>query len=429
VRRLLNLLPPGTVAVGGGLAVLGAAAYVHLAIAGHTLDRADMSSVSVLWSIVFSVGPGLFFPIEQEIARLVAARRVAGDPAGPVLRRGAALAGGLLAVLLLVTAAASGPLSDRLLDGDTGLVWALCGAFVGLALAHTTRGVLAGLGHFGWYGIQLGADGALRIAMAAVVGALGVRSALWFGLVLVVAPILSVLLTLPPVRRAIGPGRPVGWTDLVRGLGLLTVSALLAQLVVNVAVINVRLIAPDDAVVAGALLSALVLVRVPLFVFASLQASLLPGLATLVASGDLVGHRRLLTRALGVVTALGAGGGVIAVAVGPWLVRLLFDAPDVLHAADFAWLAAGTVAYLWAMVLGQGVLALGRHRAQALAWVAGTVALVAVTLIPGGIAQRVELAYAIGSVVVAAAMAWVLARTTAANTRAEMAATTLGGVS
>ncbi|WP_213450191.1 MATE family efflux transporter [Rhizomonospora bruguierae] len=422
MRRLLRLLPPGTVAVGGGLAVLGVAAYVHLAIAGHTLDRADMSSVSVLWSIVFSIGPGLFFPIEQELARLVAARRVGNEPPGPVLRRGATLAGGLLIALIALTAAGSHPLADRLFGGDTGLVWALCGAFVGLALAHTTRGLLAGLGHFAWYGVQLGADGALRIGMAAAIGVLGIRSALWFSLVLVFAPVVSVLVTLPPVRRAIGPGRPIPWSALVRGLGLLTVSALLAQLVVNIAVVNVRLIAPGDVVVAGALLSALVLVRVPLFVFASLQASLLPGLATLVASGDRAGARRLLVRALAVVTALGVAGGTVAVALGPWLVRLLFDAPDVLTAADFAWLAGGTLAYLWAMVLGQGVLAQNRHRAQALAWVVGTAALVAATLAPLGVALRVELGYAVGSLVVAVAMAWLLARATPAARSPEVLA-------
>jgi O-antigen/teichoic acid export membrane protein len=431
MRRLLNLLPPGTAAVGAGLAVLGLAAYIHLAIAGHTLDRAGMSSVSVLWSIVFSVGPGLFFPIEQEIARIVAARRVGGDAAGPVLRRGAILAGGILGVLIAVTLAAAGPLADRLFGGDAGLVWVLCGAFVGLALAHTTRGVLAGLGHFAWYGAQLGVDGVLRIVMAAILGAAGVTSPAWFSLVLVVAPVASVLLTLPPVRRARGGGRVVGWAELCRGLGLLAVSALLAQLVVNVAVINVRLLAPDDVVVAGALLSALVLVRVPLFVFASVQASLLPGLSAAVAAGDTTGYRRLLGRALAVVTLLGAGGAVVAVALGPWLVRVLFAAPDVLHAGDFGWLAAGTLVYLWAMVLGQGVLAVNRHRDQALAWVAGTVALVAATLLPGGVAQRVEIAFVAGSIVAAAVLALVLLRhfpgRAMSATRPAGAATAAGG--
>jgi O-antigen/teichoic acid export membrane protein len=400
VRRLAGVLPPGTLAVGAGLGVLGVAAYIHLAVAGHALDTADMSSVSVLWSIVFSIGPGLFFPIEQEIARIVSARRVHRQPAGPVLRRGAVLAAVILVALLAVLLAGSGLVADRLFDGERSLVWVLAGALGGLALAHTTRGVLAGLGHFGWYGAQLGIDGGLRIAMAAALGTLGVTSSAWFGLVLVLAPITSVLLTAGPVLRARGTGLQIGWAELCRGLGLLVVSALLAQVLVNIAVINVRLLDPDDVAVAGALLSALVLVRVPLFIFASLQASLLPGLSAAVASGDPAGYRRLLARALAVVTALAVVGAAFAVPLGPWLIRVLFDAPGVLGVGDFAWLAAGTCAYLWAMVLGQGVLAQGRHRDQALAWVVGTVALVLVTLLPGDVAQRVELGYAAGSLVV-----------------------------
>jgi O-antigen/teichoic acid export membrane protein len=404
VRRLAGLLPAGTLAVGAGLAVLGVASYVYLAAAGHTLDTADMSSVSVLWTIVFSVGPGLFLPVEQEIARIVAARRVHRQPAGPVLRRGAVLAAAILVLLLAVLLAGSGPVADRLFAGDRSLVWVLAGALGGLAVAHTTRGVLAGLGRFGWYGAQLGIDGGLRIAMAAVLGALGVASSVWFGLVLALAPIASVLLTAGPVLRARGAGPQVGWAELCRGLGLLLVSALLAQVVVNIAVINVRLLDPDDTAVAAALLSALVLARVPLFVFASLQASLLPGLSTAVAAADPAGYRRLLARALAVVTALAVVGAAFAVPLGPWLVRVLFDTPGVLGVADFAWLAAGTCAYLWAMVLGQGVLAHGRHRDQALAWVAGTAALVLVTLLPGDVAQRVELGFVAGSLVVVAAL-------------------------
>lgn len=89
MKRLLNLLPPGTIAVGGGLALLGAASYVHLGVAGHQLNASDYSSLSVLWSIVFTVGLGLFMPIEQEVARLVATRRTDGLPRGPCWRAAA----------------------------------------------------------------------------------------------------------------------------------------------------------------------------------------------------------------------------------------------------------------------------------------------------------------------------------------------------
>jgi O-antigen/teichoic acid export membrane protein len=408
MRRLLSLVPPGTLAVGAGLALLGLASYVHLAVAGHSLTGADYSSLSVLWSIVFTLGIGVFLPVEQEVARVVAARRSQGLPPGPVLARGAVLAAAVLALMVVVVLAGHRVLADRLFAGDGTMVTVLIGALAAMAVAYTTRGVLSGLQLFPWYGTQLGVDGGLRIALVALLGLTGVTDPVWYGAVLVAAPLLSVAVTLPPVLRAVGGGVPVAWNALLRGLGLLTVSSLLMQVVVNIGVINVRLLAPSDVATAGALLSALVLVRIPLFVFASLQASLLPGLATSATTGDLAGFRNLLRRALGIVTALGVLGAVGAVLLGPWLVRALFDAPGVLGHGDFAWLAVATLAYLWAMVLGQALLALDRHRAQALAWTVGVAALVAVTVIPAPVALRVELAYTVGSVVVAAVMALLL---------------------
>lgn len=418
MRRLLNLLPPGTVAVGAGLAVLGVSAYVHLAVAGHSLDPAGMSAVSVFWAIVFTVGPGLFLPFEQEIARLVAAQRAHGPVDRVLVLRAWKGTAGLLAVLLAVTVLAAGPIADKLFNGDTTMVWLLCGALTGLALSHATRGVLAGFGRFGRYGVQIAVDGVLRMVLAVAFALAGLDSAAWFSAVLVIAPIAAVLLTLPDLTECTGTGPGVSWGVFSRGLATLTVSALLAQVVVNIGVINVKLLAPDDVLVAGALLSALVLVRVPLFVFASLQASLLPGLAAAYSHGDEPGYRRLLLRSFGLVTVLGVLGGIVTTLLGPWLIGLLFDAPDVLTHADFGWLAAGTLAYLWAMVLGQGLLARGRHAAQAVSWVVGLVALVAVTLLPGGTAQRVELGYLAGSLTVAVVMAVLLA------VRARAAATT-----
>ncbi|MGW3896272.1 polysaccharide biosynthesis protein [Micromonospora profundi] len=404
IRRILSLVPPGTLAVGAGLALLGLASYVHLAVAGHSLTKADYSSLSVLWSIVFTLGIGLFMPVEQEVARLVAGRHSQGLSPGPVLARGAALALGLLVAIVALIIAARGPLTDRFFAGDSRMVTVLIGSLAALAVAHTTRGVLSGLQLFPWYGTQLGVDGGLRIALVAVLGLTGVTSPVWFGAVLIVAPLVGVALTAPPVLRAIGGGVPVAWASFLRGLGLLIVSSLLSQVVVNIGVINVKVLDPSDVATAGALLSALVLVRIPLFVFASLQASLLPGLATTAATGDRAGFHSLLRRALGVVTALALAGGVVAVLLGPWLVQTLFDAPAVLGHGDFAWLSVATLAYLWAMVLGQGLLALDRHRAQAAAWAVGVAALVVATLAPVATTLRVELGYAIGSAVVAATM-------------------------
>ncbi|MFC9296277.1 lipopolysaccharide biosynthesis protein [Streptomyces sp. NPDC057011] len=405
IAKLLKALPPGTAMVAGGTAVLGAASYIHLAVAGHSLSKADMAGVSVLWTLVMSVGIGLFFPIEQELTRIVAARVVRGEGAAPVLRKAGLLTAGILAAVLGALAAFARPIADRLFQGDLQLVAVLGGAFAGMALCYLTRGILAGTGRFTAYGSQLAVDGGLRILLAFGCAAAGLHSALAFSLILVAAPFIALFLTLAPTLRVARPGDAMPTRELVRGLGPLIASTLLAQVVVNAAVMSTQLLEPTRTELIAGLLSALVLARVPLFVFGSLQASLLSGLSTVVAAGDHQGFARMLRKACLVVLGLGVLGGVPAVLIGPWLIEVLFGAaPGQLGRLDFLWFATGTTCYMLAMVLGQAQMVLHRHRAQLACWAFGTAVLLGITLLPGDIALRVGLAYAVGSLATAAAM-------------------------
>jgi O-antigen/teichoic acid export membrane protein len=406
--RALGLLPTGTLLVAAGLAVLGAGSYAQLAVAGHSLSTAGMAAMSVLWAIIFWIGVGLFFPVEQELIRLVAARTARGEGIVPVARRASVLAGAILAATLAPLAVAARPLADSLFSGDIGMVGALAAAFLGLAVTSVSRGVLAGQGKFMAYGSSLAIDGGLRIALACALSIAGVRSAMAFGLTMAVPPLLSAACTLGPLLRDLYPGPAIAWTVMCRGLGLLIGTMLLAQFVVNVAVINVRLLSPGDPAVVGALLAAMILARVPLFVFTSLQVSLLPGLAGAVAAADKARFRQLAARGCGIVTVLGIAGGVPAAILGPWLIRVLFAARPTLGHADFAWLAAGTLFYMLAMVLGQSAMALSRHRDQLLGWMTGVLVLVAITLGPGEVKRRVEVGYALSSLTVAVVLALVV---------------------
>ncbi len=397
LNKLAGALPPGTAAVAGGTVVLGAASYVHLGVAGHSLSVDDMANVSVLWTIVMSVGIGVFFPIEQELTRIVAARAVQGHGAAPVLRRATALTAAILGATLLGLGLGAGPIADLLFHGNRSLVAALGGAFAGMAVCYLTRGVLAGLGRFGSYGTQLAIDGGLRIGLSVGCSVLGLHSALAFSLVLAVAPIVAMLATLPALLRVVRPGPQISWRELCGGLGLLICSTLLSQVVVNAAVMSTRLLAPTDSVLIAALLNALVLARVPLFVFGSLQASLLSGLSAAIAAGDRAAFSAMLRRIGVVVGLLGVAGGIPATLLGPWLIQVLFGAQPVLGDVDFLLMSVGTVAYMFAMVLGQALMVLKRHHLQLACWALGTVVLAGVTFAPGQVATRVILAYALGS--------------------------------
>ncbi|WP_063837048.1 lipopolysaccharide biosynthesis protein [Phaeacidiphilus oryzae] len=408
--RALRLLPPGTQLVVGGTALLGVASYIQLAAAGHRLDTGALSSVSVLWSLVMAISLGIFFPVEQELTRIVAARAVRGEGAGPVLRRGAGFTLGLAALLSAVLAVVQGPLADWLFGGDRALVWAFAGTLFGMGLTYLTRGVQAGLGRFHVYGTSLALDGGLRIVLAVGMALAGVHSATAYGLLLALAPFLSFLLTLPPTLRGSGPGPVMPWPELLPNLGMMICSQVLAQFVVNASVLSMQVLSPRQTGLVAAVLQAAVLCRVPLFVFGSMQPTLMTGLSTAVTAGDRAGFRRMLLRTVAVVSGLGLAGGVPAVLLGPWLIRVFFKAPPGLGDLDFLWFSLGTVFYMLAMVLGQALLATHQHRQQLLCWAAGTAVLIGVTCLPGAPALRVELGYALGSAATALAMLALLAR-------------------
>jgi O-antigen/teichoic acid export membrane protein len=192
---------------------------------------------------------------------------------------------------------------------------------------------------------------------------------------------------------------------------------LLAQVIINAPVISVRLLSPGSTAAVGALLAAAVLTRVPLFIFTSLQTSLLPGLADAVTAGDRARFRLLLARSCAVVVVLGVACGLLATILGPWLTQVLFGTQPVLGHAAFGWLAFGTLCYMLAMVLGQGTMALSRHRDQLLSWLAGIAVLALVTTAPGAVTMRVVTAYAASCATVAVMLAIVLARLAAAAGR------------
>ncbi|MFJ5922100.1 lipopolysaccharide biosynthesis protein [Kitasatospora sp. NPDC092948] len=422
LARLLGALPPGVRAVAGGTVVLGASSYVYLALAGYSLDSSEVAGVSVLWTVLMSVGYGLFTPVELELNRLVSARHVAGEGPLPVVRRVLGLTVAVLAAVLLAIGLAARPIADWLFAGDRGLVAGLGLAMVGLAISSVVRGALAGLGNFRAYGMQLAVDGGLRIGLGALIPLAGLHSALAFSVILVVAPLAASVIGLRSVLGDRRGGSVLGWREVTGGLGLLTGSTLLSQLMVNASVVSVKLLSPDSVALVGALLSAVVLARVPLFAYVAIQASLVSTLSGAAAIGDQAAFRKVLTRTAGIVLGLCVVAGVPTVLLGPRLVQLLFNAQDVLTSADFLWLVLGTACYMLATVLGQALMSLDRHRSQFAAWLAGTAALVAVTLLPGPDAgTRAELGYLFGSLVSAAGMLWLLFRSLAVNARVRLA--------
>lgn len=377
------------------------------------MGPARFASLSVLWVLVYTAGPGLFLPLEQETGRAVAARQARGLGGRPVLLRAAALGGGLLVALGLAVTAARRPLLSALFDGDALLLAGLLLSILGLAGASLYRGVLAGTGHFGRYGAQLALEGAFRVAGCALLATVAVRTAGPYGLLVGISTILAVvtLLTVRSPTVLLRPGPPASWSEMSAALALLLLGSLLSQALVNAGPVLVKFLATGgEHRLAGQFLAGLVVARVPLFLFAAVQAALLPGLAALASPGRYQELRRRLRGTTTLVAALAAAGSLGAFLLGPEVVRIFFGAAYGLGRLDLLCLAAASGAYMIAVVWAQGLIALGGHGLAAAGWLAGVVVHLLVTAAAPGLLARVELGFLAGATAAAATLAFFLHR-------------------
>lgn len=377
--------------MGGGLLLVGAAGYVFVALAGHTLPPADAAALASLYLVVNIVGSGVFTALEQETSRSVSAEAAGGRGPGVVARHAWLLAAGLLVAVLAVLFAVSPVLTDRAFGGRWGLFAAVLVSVVVSAAVYVVRGLLGGLQRFTGYSVTLAGEGLARIVPCVLIALLATPDTTAYAMVFAAGAGLGAVAGLfwlrpGPVAAAVvvtAPAEPVTVGRMARSLSLLVGGTLLMLVVMNVAPVVVTSRLPGDAATAAAFASAFVLARIPLFLFAPVQALLLPSLTRAAAAGDFAAVRATLSLIIKAVLAIGLPAVLASFTVGPWAVRVLFGAQVRLSGVVVGLLGVSTVGLMAALVLQPGLIALGAHRSVTTAWLAGTVVLAGLLALPG----------------------------------------------
>jgi len=394
-------LPTGTLVVGAGLLVAGVSAYGFLALAARSLSKSEVAPLSSTWMLVFLLGPGLFLPLEQEVSRAVAGRRVQGIGGAPVLRRAATVGVGLGLGVLIILIATARLTVDRLFDHQllllVGVALGLAGAFAG----HLTRGCMSGTAHFKGYGTYLGADGLIRFLGCLVCVLIGVKTAGWFGIAVGIAGLLAVPVALRVERPRLAPGPEAALAEISETLTFLLMASLAAWSIMNIGPVLVNWFATDaQKDLAGQFMPGLVVARIPLFLFQAIQAALLPKLSGLATAGRISDFRTGLKRLLIVVAGLAVIGTIVGALLGPFAVEVMAGSKYDLSHRTMGMLAAGSGFYMLALAIAQALIALKGHRRQACAWVVGLFALLLTARFASDdLYFRVELGLLVGSVV------------------------------
>ena len=372
-------VPAGSGATLLGIVVSGVSGFGSLAIATRTVGGDARAALAAAWTLVFLVGPAVFFPLEQALAG-----RLLGSGVGA---RRVVLVAGSAVVSLTVLGAGLAPLYlDDLLDGRVGLLLAVLASLAGYAAQHVLRAVLVARRSFGRYAFVLGLDGFLRLAGCAVAALAGARSPETYVWVVGLAPLAATVACGRGVDRRVSGVGGLG-ADAAR----LLAASLCANVVLGAGPAVLKVLVDDPALVASYLVM-VSLTRIPLLLGQALLAPLLAGLAGAVPAD----YRRMLRGAVGAVLGVGAATTVAFALVAPAVVPVLFGADnDRLGAGPAAVLAGCAVLFLVGQLLTQALVARGRTGVAAWGW-AAALAVGAATLAvwPGTTARMLAATFA-----------------------------------
>ncbi|MBT5138323.1 MAG: hypothetical protein HOH36_06545 [Acidimicrobiaceae bacterium] len=370
--RERNPLPAGTSPIVVGLAINGLATYGFLVVARRSLGDEAYGGLAVLWGFVYILGPGIFQPLEQEVARATAGRMSRGEGSAPVLRQ-ASRVGAMAMTVLTVGILAWWPFGlAGLLDHRIDLLVALLASLAAFGVAELVRGILSGRHKFREYGRYFAVEGISRFVLAFGFGIIGFQVVGVFGFSLAAAFGIGALVAYRSVKPFVNPGPPAALHELTPALGLLLVTSIGEAFLLNVGPVALSIVGDelgDEA--PGVFLNGLIISRVPLFFFQAVKASLLPSLATLAGNEDLRGFRDLQLRLVAGVAAVAGSSMVLGGLIGPWIVEAAFG--DVIGARSMALLAGSGGGLMVMLSLSLGLVALDHTRLAVVGFVVAIV--------------------------------------------------------
>ena len=362
-----SAIPEGTLSIGIGLLVAGVTIYIFFKIGQQALGQEKFKPLVSLWFVMFAIAPGFFLPIEQELSRAVAHRRALNQGVGPVVKKVALLCAATVVFLLALILLLSPMINDNLFEGNVIITVSLAIAIVTYGALYFTKGLSSGLGKFSAYGFIVGADGAIRVLACTALLLLGVTQLSAYSLIIVITPIIGVMIVLLAGQLKTESGPPATWSEITENLVWLLGGSIFAAALVNAGPLTVDILGDSqDAIRVTQFGNAVLLTRVPLFLFQAVQAALLPRLTRLAARGDLVefkiGFRRLVVLVIGV----GVFGTIGAFLFGPFFLDLVYGGG--IDRRTLTLLALASAIYMMALAIAQAVIALRGHRLVALGW-------------------------------------------------------------
>jgi O-antigen/teichoic acid export membrane protein len=391
-----------------GIGATGLITFGYFSLASYSLEEAEYGRITLLWSAVFITVSVLYRPVEQLLSRTIADRDARGVRGREHLRVAATIQLSLGLLFAVAALLLRGPIQDDLFGGSEALYWILIVTVLAYAASYFARGFLAGNHRFGLYGglVLMEASSRCLFALAVAVGIAEGQTAVALGMA--AAPIVSLAVVPWALGRRLRAGtaavNPAGAPrDAQAGLGPdpqaldaaardepaasaepeftlahgsgFAVAVLLIMLAEQTFLNAGPLLVEASegargAALAGFTFNVLLIARAPLQLFQAVQASILPHLTRLRASGETDPFRRSVNLTIAAIAAFAGCVALVMLAVGPLVMDLLFGGEFDYERGGLVLVSLGMGLYLAAATLNQALLAHGRAPQASAAWVA-----------------------------------------------------------
>lgn len=350
-----------------GSLVTGLLAYVFFAFASRSLGPAAASPVSVLWSYWAAAAAVLTFPVQHWIIR-----RFTGDGHERTVARTLPRLSALVLTLSLASGGAAFAFREQLFH-DAGLAFPamVAGVSAGSYLMGVVRGVLAGRGRYTATAASLVGENLVRVVGAALAALAGLGPVA-FGIAMVLGPLCGLAWTSSLRLRAAPGAAPVRPDSLTLVSGVAG-GSLIGQLVLTGTPVVLAALGGTPAAVTSLFL-VLSVWRAPYLVAMGVTPQLTTVLTRMSVEGPLTRIARVARLTVLLVLVASAFAALVGVTVLQPVVSLAFGAGVELPSAELVGLGVGTVVALGNLVLLLALLALGRSRLAAGAWLVGLAA-------------------------------------------------------
>ena len=377
-----------------GIGVTGVVTFGYFSLASHSLEEAEYGRITLLWSAVFITVSVLYRPVEQLLSRTIADRDARGISGSEHLRVAATIQLSLGLLFAVAALLLRGPIQDDIFGGSETLYWILIVTVLAYAASYFARGFLAGHHRFGLYGglVLMEASSRCLFALAVAVGMAEGQTAVALGMA--AAPIVSLAVVPWALGRRLRAQANEGEPDpqafdaaardepaarepeftLAHGSGF-AVSVLLIMLAEQTFLNAGPLLVEASegargAALAGFTFNVLLIARAPLQLFQAVQASILPHLTRMRASGETDPFRRSVNLTLAAIAVFAGCVALVMLVVGPFVMDLLFGGEFDYERGGLVLVSLGMGLYLAAATLNQALLAHGRAPQASAAWVA-----------------------------------------------------------